>query len=165
LDGGLSLTADGSVLGFIVDQIDDINATDRAWTMPANAPAGPLLSHAHKVPGLGADAELTVLSPSGDQLWIEARKDRNSQDKPVALSLITTSTGALVRQVTQLSAGGQNMTFAGLALNTAGQHMLAYGGNPGPGHADAEEIDLSTGQTLTWPITNPIIEGALTSFG
>ena len=82
----------------------------------------------------------------------------------MTLSLITTSTGALVRQVTPLNPGGQNLTFVGLALDNAGQHMLAYGGNPGPDHADAGEIGLSTGQTLTWPITSPVREGALTSF-
>jgi len=42
--------------------------------------------------------------------------------------------------------------------------MLAYGGNPGPGHADVEEIDLSSGQTHTLTITNPVIDGAITTF-
>ncbi|HEX6856623.1 MAG TPA: hypothetical protein VF204_15110 [Streptosporangiaceae bacterium] len=163
--GGLSLTADGSVLGFILDpDFNDPNATDQAWTMPTDAPAGPLLKGAHQVPGLGANADQAVLSPSGDQLWIEAQKTPNSKD-PVTLSLVTTRTGALVRQVTQLSPGGQDLTFVGLALDNSGQHMLAYGGNPGPGHADAEEIDLSSGQTRTLPITNPVIDGGLTTFG
>ena len=163
--GGLSLTADGSVLGFILDpNFNDPNATDQAWTMPTTAPAGPLLRGAHQVPGLGANADEAVLSPSGDQLWIEAQKTPNSQD-PVTLSLVTTSTGALVRQVTQLSPGGKDLTFVELTLDNSGQHMLAYGGNPGPGHADAAEIDLSSGQTRTLPITNPVIDGGLTTFG
>ena len=83
----------------------------------------------------------------------------------MTLSLVTTRTGALVKKITRLSRGGKDLTFVGLALDNAGQHMLAYGGHPGPGHADAEEIDLRSGQTLTLPITNPVIEGGLTTFG
>ena len=163
-DASLSLTADGSVLGFVLNpDVNDPNATDQAWIKPTDAPAGPLLSHARQVPGLGASAERTVLSPDGKQLWIEAQKTPNSTS-PVTLSLVTTRTGALVKKITRLSPGGKDLTFAGLALDNAGQHMLAYGGHPGPGHADAEEIDLRSGQTLTPPITNPVIEGALTTF-
>jgi len=163
-DASLSLTADGSVLGFVLNpDVNDPNATDQAWIKPTDAPAGPLLSHARQVPGLGASAERTVLSPDGKQLWIEAQKTPNSTS-PVTLSLVTTRTGALVKKITRLSPGGKDLTFAGLALDNAGQHMLAYGGHPGPGHADAEEIGLRSGQTLTLPITNPVIEGALTTF-
>jgi len=163
-DASLSLTADGSVLGFVLNpDVNDPNATDQAWIKPTDAPAGPLLSHARQVPGLGASAERTVLSPDGKQLWIEAQKTPNSTS-PVTLSLVTTRTGALVKKITRLSRGGRDLTFVGLALDNAGQHMLAYGGHPGPGHADAEEIDLRSGQTLTLPITNPVIEGALTTF-
>jgi hypothetical protein len=163
--GGLSLTADGSVLGFTLERdFNGPSAALQAWTKPTDAPAGRLLRRAHRVPGLGANADEAVLSPSGDQLWIEAQKTPNSQD-PVTLSLVTTSTGALVRQVTQLSPGGKDLSFAQLALDNAGQHMLAYGENPGPGHADAEEIDLSSGKTRTLTITNPVIDGGLTTFG
>jgi hypothetical protein len=56
--------------------------------------------------------------------------------------------------------GGLSLTADGSVLGFIVDQI-----DPGPGDADAEEIDLSTGQTLTWPITNPIIEGALTSFG
>ena len=148
------------MISFTLNQnFDDPAAPPQAWTMPTDAPAGPLLDHAHQVPGLGANAELAVLSPSGDQLWIETQ-DPASQT-PVTLSLITTSTGALVRPVVRLGDGAADSV---LALDAAGQHMLAYGGNPGPGHADAEEIDLSTGQTRTLTITGPVIEGALTTF-
>jgi hypothetical protein len=158
IGGEPSLTADGSVVSFTLNQnFDDPAAPPQAWTMPTDAPAGPLLDHAHQVPGLGANAERAVLSPSGDQLWIETQDPAGQT--PVNLSLITTSTGALVRPVVPLGDGGLV-----LALDAAGQHMLAYGGNPGPGHADAEEIDLSTGQTLTLTITDPVIEGALTTF-
>ena len=48
--------------------------------------------------------------------------------------------------------------------NYVGQHLLAYGGNHGPGHADVEEIDLSSGQTHTLTISNPVIDGAITTF-
>ena len=81
----------------------------------------------------------------------------------MTLSLITTGTGELVRPVAPLS-DANNQVFPVLALDHAGQHMLAYGGNPGPGHADVEEIDLSSGQTHTLTITNPVIEGAITTF-
>jgi hypothetical protein len=52
----------------------------------------------------------------------------------------------------------------GLALDHAGQHMLAYRGDPGSGHAEAQETDLRSGQTRTLTITNPVIEGGLTTF-
>jgi hypothetical protein len=163
-DASLSLTADGSELGFVLNpDFNNPDATDQAWIKPTDAPAGPLLKGAHQVPGLGANAERAVLSPDGDQLWIEAQKTPHSKG-PVTLRLITTSTGALVKRITRLSPGGKDLTFVGLALDNAGKHMLAYGGNPGPGHADAEEIDLRSGQTHTLPITDPVIEGALTTF-
>ena len=154
--GSLSLTADGSVLGFVVFQSDDQgNSLSRAWTLSTTAHGGPLLRRAHQVPGPAGNTDQAVLSPSGDQIWTEAENGQG----PATLILATTSTGAQVRQVTQLSDGGGR-----LALDNSGQHMLAYGGNPGPGHADAEEIDLSSGQTLTLPITNPVIDGGLTTF-
>ena len=162
-DASLSLTADGSVLGFILNpDVNDPHATDQAWTKPTDAPAGSLLSHARQVPGLGANADRTVLSPDGTQLFIEDQKAPTSR-APVTLSLITTGTGALVKKILQLSSG-KDLTFVGLALDHAGQHMLAYGGHPGSGRADAQEIDLRSGQTRTLPITNPVIEGGLTTF-
>jgi len=36
--------------------------------------------------------------------------------------------------------------------------------NPGPGHADVAELDLSSGQTLTWTITNPEMDGGRATF-
>jgi len=156
--GSLSLTADGSVLGFTLNpDIDNPDSASQAWTLPTDSPAGPLRDHAHQVPGLGASAERAVLSPSGDQLYIETQDPAGPT--PETLSLITTSTGALVRPVVPF---GDDLPV--LALDNAGQHMLAYGRAPGPGHADAEEIDLSSGQTQTQTITNPVIEGALTTF-
>ena len=60
--------------------------------------------------------------------------EAQSQPKgPVALSLLTTSTGALVRQVAQLSPGGKDLNFPGLALDAAGQHLLAYALTAGRG--------------------------------
>ena len=160
--GSLSLTADGSVLGFALAQdFTDPGSPTQIWTMPTDAPDGDLLSQAHQVPGLGANAERAAQSPAGDQLWIEALSPDGLD--PVTLSLITTGTGELVRPVAPLS-DANNQAFPVLALDHAGQHMLAYGGNPGPGHADVEEIDLSSGQTHTLTITNPVIDGAITTF-
>jgi hypothetical protein len=151
--GSLSLTADGSLLGFAISQDD--SSPSKAWTIPTDTPAGPLLSHAHQVPGLGANAERAILSPSGDQLYVEAQ----SQPKgPVTLSQVTTSTGALVRQVAQLSPGGKDLNFPALGLDAAGQHLLAYG------YSGVEEFDLSSGQHLPVPVTHPVVEGGLTTF-
>ena len=161
----LSLTADGSVLGFTLDPDDDDPGTGPgAWTMPTDVPAGPLLSHAHQVPGLGANAERTALSPDGGQLWIESQNPPIGGQDPVTLTLVTTSTGALVRQVTQLSPGGRDLVFPVLALDTAGQHLLAYGAPDGPGFAGLQEIDLSTGKDVTFTISDPVIDGPLTTF-
>jgi hypothetical protein len=153
----LSLTADGSVLGFTFNpDPDNPGTTPQAWTMPTDAPAGPLLDHAHQVPGLGASAIRAALSPSGDQLSAETQTPPGQG--PVTLSQITTSTGALVRQITQLNDGGT------LALDNAGKHLLVYGQNPGPGHADVEEVDLSSGQTLTFTISDPVVDGPISTF-
>jgi hypothetical protein len=96
--GSLSLTADGSVLGFALDQdFENPDSVTQIWTMPTDAPAGDLLSQAHQVPGLGSNAERAVLSPSGDQLWIEAQSPAGLD--PVTLSLITTGTGEPVGRV------------------------------------------------------------------
>jgi hypothetical protein len=160
--GNLSLTADGSVLGFTVKPgFEELDSTDQAFTKPADLPAGPLLKGAQEVPGLGVNAIGAVLSPSVISDWIEAQAQ---PDGPVTLSQITTSTGVLIRQVTQLSEGGDDAGFRRIALDNAGQHMLAYGGHPGPGHADVEEVDLSSGQTRTFAITNPVIDGPITTF-
>jgi hypothetical protein len=154
IGASVSLTADGSVLGFAFGPLQG-DSPYRAWTVPADAPAGDLLSLAHQVPGLGANAERAVLSPSGEQLYVEAQ----SQPKgPVTLSLLTTSTGALVRQVAQLSPGGKDLNFPALALDAAGQHLLSYG------YGGVEAIDLSSGQHLSLPVTHPVVEGALTTF-
>src|SRR5690349_13273087 len=154
--GSLSLTADGSVLGFVVFQSDDQgNSLSRAWTLSTTAHGGPLLRRAHQVPGPAGNTDQAVLSPSGDQIWTEAGNGQG----PATLILATTSSGAQVRQVTQLSDGGGR-----LALDNSGQHMLAYGGNPGPGHADVDQIDLGSGQTSTLTITDPVIDGSLTTF-
>jgi hypothetical protein len=155
---GLSLSGDGSALGFtFLTEDPDGNDTFQVFTKPADAPAGHLLKGAHQVPGLGASAVLAALSPSGDQLYAETQTPPGQG--PVTLSLISASTGALIRQITQLNDG-----FANQALDHAGQHMLAYGQNPGPGHADVELIDLSSGQNLTFTITNPVVESPISTF-
>jgi hypothetical protein len=162
--GSLSLTADGSELGFLfTPDANDNNATNQAWIKPANAPAGPLLNGAHQIPGLGASAVAAVLSPNGRKLWIEAQKTPHSNG-PVALSLITTRTGTLVRKVTRLSPGGENPALFQLALDNAGKHMLAFTANPGPGQADVETIDLRSGQVSNLAVTNPVVDGGLTTF-
>jgi len=154
IGASVSLTADGSVLGFAFGSLQG-DSPYQAWTVPADAPAGDLLSQAHQVPGLGANAERAVLSPSGEQLYLEAQ----SQPKgPVTLSLATTSTGALVRQVVQLSPGGNGVDFPALGMDAAGQHLLAYG------YSGVQEFDLSSGQHLSVPVSHPVVEGALTSF-
>src|SRR5689334_13009215 len=100
--GSLSLTADGSVLGLSLDENIDDPDPPEAWTMPTDTPAGPMLKRAHKVPGLGANVDRVILSPSGDQMWIEAQTE---PDAPVTLSLATTSTGTLIRKIADLRPG------------------------------------------------------------
>jgi hypothetical protein len=154
-----TLNADGSVLSFIFDT--DLNFTGEmaaAFTIPTDAPAGGLVARARQVPDLGGKSGAAVLSLTGDQLWIETHSDDPAQD-PAALRLITTSTGAPVRTVTPIDPDHGLL----LAIDAAGQHMLLLGGNPGPGHADVTEVDLSSGQALTWTITNPEMDGFLTS--
>ena len=159
----LSLSGDGSVLGFTFGAEDENgDETFQAFTKRADAPAGQLLKGAHEVPGLGAGAIRVTLSPSGDQLYAETQTPPGQG--PVTLSLISASTGALVRQITQLNDGGEDLFFPALALDNAGQHMLAYGQKPGPGHADVEEIDLTSGENASFTMTSPVVEDPLSTF-
>jgi hypothetical protein len=130
-----------------------------AWTIPTDAPAGPLLSQARRVPGLGRNINAAILSPSGAQIYVEAQP--RPPAGPVILSLHTTSTGSLVRRVAELCPGGPDVVLPLLGLDAAGRHLLAYGfiGRP------VKAFDLSSGRHLfSLPVSHPYIEGAFTSF-
>jgi hypothetical protein len=157
----LSLTADGSVLGFsVISDFSQTNPPSQAFTIPTDTPAGPLVSQAHPVPGLGVNAIRAIPAPDGDQLYVEAfPQDPND---PVALNLINTSTGALVRKVEDVTESGKDLAFPTLILDNSGQHMLVYGGATGPGFADVQELDVASGQvTATVRVTDPELDGSL----
>ena len=49
MDGDLSLTADGSALGFMAGSSANPYGLTNVWVLPTNAPGGPLTRHARKV--------------------------------------------------------------------------------------------------------------------
>ena len=64
LDGDLSLTANGSALGFTAGYLSGPYGLMNVWILPTNSPGGPLTRHAHKV--LHLDRKSTRLNSSHD---------------------------------------------------------------------------------------------------
>ena len=119
--GSPSLTADGSVLGFVAGGTGPKLV---AWTIRTDAPAGSFLKTARKVLDLPEDVGNVILSPSGAQIYAETQL--GSIQGPVFLDLYRTSTGSLIRQIARLSPGGKKLSIPWLALDRPGRHMLAY---------------------------------------
>jgi hypothetical protein len=153
--GSPSLTADGSVLGFVSGRTLRSQSTF-AWTIRTDAPAGPLFKHARKVLGLPTNVDNAILSPSGAQLYAETQL--GSSRGPLILNLYRTSTGSLIRQVARLGPGGQQLSLAALTLDVAARHMLAYGFLDG---SLVKVFDLRTGRHLALSVPHLAIDGAL----
>jgi hypothetical protein len=71
MDGDLSLTADGSVLGFMAGSPDNPYGLTNVWVLPTNAPGGPLTRHARKVLHLRTGVFRVLLSNTGSQMYVE----------------------------------------------------------------------------------------------
>lgn len=124
--GSPSLSADGSVLGFVSPPPDPAvkKFVEFAWTIRTDAPAGPLFKSARKVLDLPGDVDNAILSPSGAQMYAETQL--GSSRGPVLLNLYRLSTGSLIRQIARLSPGGRKLSLPLLTLDRSGRHMLTY---------------------------------------
>jgi len=147
-----SLSADGSVLGFVSPGPGSAGK-NLVWTIRTDAPAGPIFKSARKVLELPEGVGYSILSPSGTQIYAEAQL--GSSEGPVVLNVYRTSTGSLIRQVARLSPGGKKQSTPWLALDRSGRHMLAYLFFD---RSRVEAFDLRTGRhfSLSVPQLAPI---------
>ena len=155
--GSPSLTADGSVLGFAATPSFPPQKY-LAWTIRTDAPPGPLFKRARKVLDLPMGVDRVILSPSGAQLYAETQL--GSSRGPLVLNLYRTSTGSLIRQVTRLGPGGQQLSLASLTLDTPARHLLAYGFFDG---SLVKAFDLRTGRHLSLHVPHLAIDGGLST--
>jgi hypothetical protein len=155
--GSPSLTADGSVLGFVSGRTTYSRKTF-AWTIRTDAPAGPLFEHARKVLSLPTNVDDAILSPSGAQIYAETQAD--SGRGPLVLSLYRTSTGSLIRPVVRLSPGGKQLSLAVLTLDREARHLLAYGLSGG---SLVKAFDLRTGRHFSLSVPHLAIDGGLST--
>ena len=152
--GSLSLTEEGSRLGFVAgDPAGPIGLTN-AYVLPTASPSGPLLRHATKVLHVPTGVFDVVLSNNGSQAYVETQSA--AHPGAVVLSQYSTTTGQRVRMIGQLSAGGRFLTVFHLTADVAGRHMLAY--------RDAHRlkaVNLTTGhQASTTAAQIPYLDGA-----
>jgi hypothetical protein len=156
MDGDLSLTADGSVLGFMAGSSSNAYGLTNVWVVPTNAPGGPLTRHARKVLHLRTGVFRVLLSNAGSQMYVEtAAAPRGGA---VILSLYGTTTGKRIRLLGRIGPGGMNRAELSFTPDAAGKHLLIYGYFH-PGHL--EEMNLSTGHLI--PVTTaqpPVMDGA-----
>ena len=158
-DGDLSLSADGSVLGFLAGSGYNVYGLTNIWVLPTDAPGGPLTRHARKVLHLHTGVFRVLLSNTGSQMYVEtAAAPRGGA---VILSVYGTTTGKRIRLLGRIGPGGLNRAEVSFTPDAVGKHLLIYGYFH-PGHL--EEMNLSTGHLI--PVTTtqpPVMDGAQTS--
>jgi Tol biopolymer transport system component len=155
--GSPSLNADGSVYGFVSTRTERSEKVI-GWTIPTDAPAGPLYQHARKVLDLPNNVDSMILSPSGAQLYVETQ-DGSSQG-PMVLDLYRTSTGTLIKQVVKLIPVGRPLVIAGLSMDAASQHLLAYDLGDG---SQVKAFDLRTGRHLSLTVPRLVFDGVIST--
>lgn len=122
--GSLSLTADGSRLGFVVGSPVRAAGLDNAYVLPTDSPSGPLMRHARKVLHVPTGVIRVVLSNNGSQAYVETRAA--SPGGPAVLGQYSTTTGQRVRLLCRLSPAGRFLTAFSVTVDAAGKHLLAY---------------------------------------
>ena len=159
LDGDLSLTANGSALGFTAGYLSGPYGLTNVWILPTNSPGGPLTRHAHKVLHLRTGVFWVFLSNTGSHMYVETKQP--ARGGAVILSLYSTTTGKPVRLVGRLGPGGWHMAELSVTPDTAGRHLLIYGYSAI--HRMAE-MDLSTGHLISITAAQPpVLDSAQTS--
>jgi hypothetical protein len=121
--GSLSLTEDGSRLGFVDGPAGGRGPTN-VYVLPTDSPSGPLMRHATKVLHVPTRVLRVALSNNGSQAYVETFSPHGGA---VVLSQYSTTTGHRVRLVGQLSPGGRGSAVFSVTVDAAGKHLLAYG--------------------------------------
>jgi hypothetical protein len=122
--GSLSLTEDGSRLGFVAGDPAGPMGLTNAYVLPTDSPSGPLMRHATKVLHVPTGVFDVVLSNNGSQAYVETQSAAHGG--AVVLSQYSTTTGQRVRVIGRLSPGGRYLSVFHLTVDAAGKHLLAY---------------------------------------
>ena len=141
--GSLSLTADGTRLGFLDGPASGDGPTN-AYVLPTDSPPGPVMRHARKVLTLPTRMFRMVLSNNGSQAYLETL----SHSGAVLLSEYSTTTGQRVRLVGQLSHRGRGFTVYSVTMDAAGKHLLACGSA-----RQLKAVNLTTGHQASITVT------------
>lgn len=141
--GSLSLTADGTRLGFLDGPASGDGPTN-AYVLPTDSPPGPVMRHARKVLSVPTPMFRMVLGNNGSQAYLETL----SHGGAVLLSEYSTTTGQRVRLVGQLSHRGRGFTVYSVTLDAAGKHLLAYGSA-----RQLKAVNLTTGHQVSITVT------------
>lgn len=153
----LSLSADGSLLGFVSNPSDGARsggpATADTWVLPTDSPAGPLQRYYHRVtvprpPGAQESwPSAVVLSHSG-RTMLTAIDDPGGNTRLMALRDYQTRTGRLTRTVRVLRPHGTYDSNPGLTPSISGRYVLIYLWNK-----QVSRLDLATGRLI--PLRRP----------
>jgi hypothetical protein len=155
--GSLSLTADGSVLGFVAGP-DRSYGPQNVWTLPTSAPPGLLTSHARKVLHVRTGVFRVLLNHSGSRAYVETLSA--PRGGAVILGLYSIGTGQRIRLLGRLGPGGHNLAELPITIDASGQHMLAYGYLSS---ARVTVMNLTTGRQSSTTAARLVVEGALTT--
>jgi hypothetical protein len=142
--GSVSLTADGSVLGFAAGGDNNPYGPLYVWVLPTNAPPGPLTRHARKVLYVSTGVFRVILTNTGSQAYVETRSAPHGG--VVVLGLYSTTTGKRIRLLGRLGSLAQGELSVG--MDAAGQHLLVYTGS----HR-LKMMNLVTGQLASIRVT------------
>jgi hypothetical protein len=129
--GSLSLTEDGSKLGFAVGDPAGPAGVTNAYVLATDSPSGPLMQHARKVLHVPTGVIRVVLNSNGSRAYVETLAHLETRPTPrgdaVVLGEYSTTTGHRVRLIGQLRPAGRFLTGFAVTLDAAGKHLLAYG--------------------------------------
>ena len=159
MDGDLSLTADGSMLGFMAGSPDSPYGPRNVWVLPTNSPGGPLTSHAHKVLHLRTGVFRVFLSNTGSHMYVETLLA--PRGGAVVLSLYSTTRGKRIRLLGRTGPGGWHRSELSVTPDASGKHLLIFGYFAS--HRMAE-MNLATGHLISITTTQPpVLDGGQTS--
>jgi hypothetical protein len=119
--GSLSLTGDGSKLGFTSSPEGSANETN-AYVLPTDSPSGSLMRHATKVLHVPTGVFRVVLSYNGAQAYVETGSALHGG--AVILTEYSITTGRRIHLICQLSP--RNLGEFSVTVDAAGKHLLVY---------------------------------------
>jgi hypothetical protein len=149
--GSVSLTADGSVLGF-AGGTDGPDGPEDAWVLPTDSPPGPLTSHARKVLHVPTGVFRVILNNSGSQAYGETLSAPGRG--AVVLGRYSTTTGKRIRLLGRLGPGGKALAELSISVDAADRHLLVYGYN---NFHRMTVMNLSTGHLASVTVARPTV--------